>query len=90
MQRCKASRVGALDEGGGGTLFDQVAVAKEAIVAWGLGLAASGECRGLRDRVKGLYRGSEVRFGFGGGVRLWRRRLYREPECTDGEMEGRL
>jgi hypothetical protein len=22
-----------------------------------------------------------VRFGFGGGVRLWRRRLYREPEC---------
>jgi hypothetical protein len=79
-----------LDEGGGGTLFDQVAVAKEAVVAWGLGLAASGECRGLRDRVKGLYRGSVARFGFCGGVRLWRRRLYREPECTDGEMEGRL
>ena len=79
-----------MDEGGGGTLFDQVAVAKEAIVAWGLGLAASGECRGLRDRVKGLYRGSEVRFGLGVGLRLWRRRLFREPECTDGEMEGRL
>ena len=39
-----------------------------------------------------MYRGSEARQGgLNGGVRLWqRRRLHREPEGADGEMERRL
>ena len=55
-------------------MSDQRAVAKEAIVAWVLGFAASAEPRGLRDWSQGLFGGRKARqCVLDGNSRLWRR-----------------